>query len=61
MQVVVLYFQLQLLFPALYPLSSGIVGHPPLLPISFQGEAANLEAKPSECPSIWEWGRRKIF
>lgn len=46
MQVVVLYFQLQLLFTALYPLSSGIIAHPPPLPIVFQEEVANLQAKP---------------
>lgn len=47
MQVVILYFQLQLLFTALYPLSSGTIVHPSPVPSVFQGEAANLQAKPS--------------
>lgn len=47
MQVIILYFQLQLLFTAFYPLSSGIIAHPPPVPSVFQGEAANLQAKPS--------------
>lgn len=47
MPVVVLYFQLQVLFTVLYPLPSGMTAHPPPLPIVFQGEAANWQAKPS--------------
>lgn len=55
MQLVVLYFQLQLLFTALYPLSSGIIAYPPPPSIVFQGEAANLQAKPltmSQCLGV---------